>query len=97
MQPLARIDCFGLSDRGKERSRNEDQFLIADLARAILVQQTTLSVNKQKVMLGNGENKLFVVADGAGGHRNGHRASELAVHTITHFTLNYSNGKVNHP
>ncbi len=82
------IDCAGHSDVGKERKNNEDQFLIADLNRSIVVQQTTLSVEQQTIMLGGAEGKLMVVADGAGGHASGERAAELAVHTITHYALN---------
>ncbi len=82
------IDCAGHSDVGRVRKGNEDQFLIADLNRSIVVRQTTLSVEQQTIMLGGTEGKLLVVADGAGGHASGERASELAVHTITHFALN---------
>lgn len=82
------IDCAGKSDVGKRRKNNEDQFLIADLNRSIVVCQTTLSMEQQTIMLGNTEGKLIVIADGAGGHARGERASELAVHTITHFVLN---------
>lgn len=82
------IDCAGHSDKGLKRKGNEDQFLIADLNRSIVVRQTTLSVEQQTIMLGGTEGKLIVVADGAGGHASGERASELAVHTITHFVLN---------
>lgn len=82
------IDCAGKSDVGLQRKQNEDQFLIADLNRSIVVRQTTLSVEQQTIMLGGTEGKLIIVADGAGGHASGERASELAVHTITHFALN---------
>jgi protein phosphatase len=33
-----KMDCYGLSDVGQERPTNEDQFLIADLSRSMLVQ-----------------------------------------------------------
>jgi PPM family protein phosphatase len=82
------VDCAGKSDRGLKRKKNEDQFLIADLNRSIVVRQTTLSVEQQTIMIGGTEGKLIVIADGAGGHASGERASELAVHTITHFVLN---------
>lgn len=83
-----KIDCAGLSNVGLKRKNNEDQFLVADLNRSIVVRQTTLEVEKETVMLGSTEGKLLIVADGAGGHASGERASELAVHTITHFALN---------
>jgi len=82
------IDCSGKTSVGMRRKNNEDQFLIADLNRSIVVLDTTLSVEQQTIMLGSTEGKLVVIADGAGGHAKGERASELAVHTITHYVLN---------
>jgi hypothetical protein len=43
--PLA-VRSFGLTDRGKVRERNEDQFLIATLVKALQVEQTSLPLPK---------------------------------------------------
>ena len=36
------VRSFGLTDKGKVRSTNEDHFLIAELARTLWVRQTSL-------------------------------------------------------
>jgi protein phosphatase len=83
--PLA-VTAFGVTDKGKVRSSNEDQFLIAELTKAMRVWQTSLP--EPKMQVGEERAHLFLVADGMGGHQAGERASALAVAAIEHFTLN---------
>jgi protein phosphatase len=73
------VDVHGMSDRGRMRARNEDQFLIADLDRTLRVRDTSLSVTLPRRAMGGGQAKLLVVADGLGGHVAGDVASALAV------------------
>ena len=40
-----KMEYFGLTDVGKVREHNEDQFLIADLSRSMLVHQTSLHID----------------------------------------------------
>jgi protein phosphatase len=80
------ITAFGVTDQGKVRQTNEDQFLIAELSKAMRVWQTSLI--EPKVQVGEERAHLFLVADGMGGHRAGERASALAVAAVEHFTLN---------
>jgi protein phosphatase len=80
------VKTFGITDRGTVRSSNEDQFLIAELTKAMKVWQTSLPEPKAKV--GDEHAHLFLVADGMGGHQAGERASAIAVAAIEHFTLN---------
>jgi serine/threonine protein phosphatase PrpC len=87
MQTHLPVACAGLSDRGRVRPSNEDQFLIAELNRSLLVEQTTLAVDDQTRLVGQATAKLLVVADGMGGHAHGNRASSLAVQTITAYAL----------
>ena len=84
-RPLT-VKAFGITDKGKVRTTNEDQFLIAELTKAMRVWQTSLP--EPKVQVGEEHAHLFLVADGMGGHRAGERASALAVVAIEQFTLN---------
>jgi PPM family protein phosphatase len=80
------VKAFGITDKGKVRPANEDQFLAAELTKAMRVWQTSLP--EPKVKIAEERAHLFLVADGMGGHRAGERASALAVVAIEHFTLN---------
>jgi PPM family protein phosphatase len=84
-RPLT-VTAFGVTDKGKVRPINEDQFLIAELTKAMRVRQTSL--REPKLQVGEERAHLFLVADGMGGHRAGERASALAVAAIEQFTLN---------
>ena len=85
LRPLT-VKAFGITDTGKVRTTNEDQFLIAELTKAMRVWQTSLP--EPKVQVGEERAHLFLVADGMGGHQAGERASALAVVAIEQFTLN---------
>src|SRR5262249_12563382 len=66
--PLA-VRSFGLTDRGKVRTSNQDQFLIAGLVKALQIEQTSLPGSK--VQHSRARRHVFVVADGMGGHAAG--------------------------
>lgn len=84
--PTLTVKTFGITDRGAVRETNEDQFVIAELSKAMRVWQTSLP--EPKVQVAEERAHLFLVADGMGGHNAGERASAIAVAAIEHFTLN---------
>ena len=77
---------YGLTDVGKRREQNEDQFLIADLTKVLRIQESSLPQPETQYSADKGH--LFIVADGMGGHQAGEQASALAVGTIEEFVLN---------
>ncbi len=83
-----KMDCAGLTDIGRVREHNEDQFLIADLNKSLLVHQTSLSQDDHTRLFGGSQGALLLVADGMGGHAAGKQASTLAVQTMEHYLLN---------
>ncbi|MEZ6133278.1 MAG: protein phosphatase 2C domain-containing protein [Pirellulaceae bacterium] len=85
---LAKILSAGRTDIGKKRESNQDQYLIADLYKSMLVQSTSLNLETQSRLYGMSHGKLFMVADGMGGHQGGNRASTLAIDLLINQLLN---------
>jgi protein phosphatase len=88
MHGAVTTDSFGLTDVGRERRANEDQFLVAGLNKGMLVQQTSLPMDDQTQLMSGAQGKVLAVADGMGGHVAGDRASALAIRAITRYLLN---------
>lgn len=80
-----RVRSHGRTDPGRARDRNEDQFLVASLARALQARQC--SIPQPEVQYSSPQGHLFLVADGVGGHAAGEKASAIAVNTIESFVL----------
>ncbi len=81
------LDVHGLTDVGLVRERNEDQYLVADLFRQMVIRQSSLSVpSERRVLLGN-PGSLIIVADGVGGHGAGDLASAVAVDAVADAVL----------
>ena len=85
---IGKMDCFGLTDMGKVREANEDQFLISDLVKSMLIHQTSLSHEDHTRLFGNSQGQLLLVADGMGGHAAGQHASSIAVQSLARYVLN---------
>src|SRR5204862_100377 len=85
--PRVRVECAGLTHPGKVRKNNEDNFLIAKLAKSMRICQTSLPAT-ESAHYSDEEGYLMVVADGMGGAAAGERASALAVLTVEDFVLN---------
>src|SRR5215210_6051964 len=84
------IDSFGLTDQGKVREGNEDNFLIVDIHRSVDVRHSSLSSDALANKFGSAEAHLFVVADGVGGGPRGEHASQDAISAL----LRYVSGTV---
>jgi len=80
------VRSFGLTDPGRVRPSNEDQFVIVELARTMNVHRT--SIPQAKAQYSSHRGHIFVVADGMGGHQAGEVASALSVMTVEGFLLN---------
>jgi serine/threonine protein phosphatase PrpC len=78
--------AYGITDKGRVRPSNEDQFLVAELSKAMRIRQTSLV--EPKLHVGEESGHVYLVADGMGGHRAGERASALTVTAIEQFMLN---------
>lgn len=83
--PSLVVRSHGLTDPGRLRESNQDQFLVASLTKALRIHQTSLA--QQRVQHSQDQGHLFIIADGMGGHAGGEQASALAVDTIESFVL----------
>jgi PPM family protein phosphatase len=83
-----RMDCHGKTHQGNVRETNEDNFLIADMKKSLIVHNTSLSYDEQTELHGASRAKLMLVADGLGGNACGERASSMAVESVVRFLLN---------
>ena len=83
--PPLSVRSFGLTDAGKVRATNQDQFLVAVLLKALQVEHTNLP--QRKVRQSPDRSHLFVVADGMGGHAGGEQASAMAIDSVETFIL----------
>ncbi len=84
--PAIRVDLFGLTDRGRARATNQDQFVIAQLRRAVVVDQSSVAARSGKRSEAP-QGWLLAVADGMGGYQGGGLASSVAISSLVAFTL----------
>jgi protein phosphatase len=79
------IDVFGLTHRGNVRPDNQDHFLIASLAKQMVVDRTSLPADAQLPVDPERIASLAMVADGVGSGGGGEEASRLAVLAVTQY------------
>ena len=85
-RPMASdIDVFGLTDQGKVRKENQDQFLIASLHKTMQIQSTSLPPQRLPELMSESRGFVFLVADGVGGMPGGQHASGTALSAIAHY------------
>ncbi len=78
---LVRIDVSALSDPGRVRANNEDQFLVTRLVRSMETMLSSLQPGDVPERADE-VNYAMVVADGMGGHAAGEVASRLAISAL---------------
>jgi serine/threonine protein phosphatase PrpC len=81
------IDVYGLSDRGKVRSKNEDHYLLASVHRRVNIIDTNLSELNRLPLAEQRLAFIAMVADGVGGATGGERASAVALETATRYVV----------
>lgn len=82
------VDCYGMTDKGNVRTRNEDHFLIVRCGRA--VETVLTSLTEDETMPGELYEETgygMVVADGVGGVVGGEVASRQAIYTLLGLAL----------
>lgn len=79
------VDCFGLTDCGKVRKVNQDQFLIATMHKMLEIQQTSLPNHTRERLTSGAMARLILVADGVGGGAAGEEASGLALEAVAYY------------
>jgi serine/threonine protein phosphatase PrpC len=85
--PGVSAEVAGMTDTGRVRANNQDQFLIAALERSILVEASSLSGEGGTRLTDTPQGRLLIVADGIGGHGGGEVASAVAIDAMAHYAF----------
>jgi serine/threonine protein phosphatase PrpC len=84
-RPQLVAQLFGMTDPGRVRPANEDQFLVAKLVKSLEISYTSLPQPHRRHS--NDHTYLLIVADGVGGSAAGEEASALAVDSVETYVL----------
>jgi protein phosphatase len=76
-----------MSHQGAVRETNEDRFLVAELSRLLLVQESNLPLEDEQRQFRRPQGYLLTVADGIGGQPGGEHASQLVVASLARYLL----------
>lgn len=83
----AQIQVFGATDRGRVREKNEDQFLVAELQRLLLIGQSSVGGLAGTKLGDSSQGWLLMVADGMGGMQHGDLASSIAIEGMVRYAF----------
>lgn len=85
-KPLdSEFDVFGVTDTGKVREINQDNFLLASLHKRMHVHFTSLENLEELPLEGERLAYLAMVADGVGGGLGGEKASRIAIQDVSRY------------
>lgn len=79
------LDLFGLTHPGRERTVNQDQFLLCTVHPQVVVRGTSLADIEAITLRGERMATIMLVADGVGGSADGTEASRLATIAVTEY------------
>ncbi len=82
---MVKIDSFGVTDQGKVRANNQDNFLIVDIRKTVDILHSSLSADALASRFGAVTARLFAVADGVGGGPSGDLASEGTITALLRY------------
>ena len=83
-----RFSPSALPTLARSAKDNQDQFLIAELRKSMLVKASSLPLDHDSRLFGGARGQLLVVADGMGGHAAGQKASSVALDHLISQLLN---------
>lgn len=86
-QVAPEFDVAGMTDIGKHRQVNQDQFLIAELHKSLRLTSSSETMTQEELS-GKSFGQLMLVADGMGGANAGEVASGIAVQSMAEYLLN---------
>jgi len=81
------VQVFGATDRGRLREKNEDQFLVAELQRVLLIGQSSVGGLGGTRLGDSSQGWLLMVADGMGGMHHGELASSIAIQGMVRYAF----------
>jgi protein phosphatase len=81
------IDVFGVTNVGRVRTENQDQFLIASLHKTMMVHHSSIPPELLGRLTSDSRGFVFLVADGVGGGPAGKLASGTALQAIVDYVI----------